>query len=498
MPDTKKPIQTELSKADHGRALASALIQVMIDNPDNVLRTKGHGQFNVYKELLRDDQVRSAFQQRRTAVVQAEVDIIPGGESEADVAAVEYVKQVMSDIGFDQVTDKMLYALHYGYSVAELMPVFRDGLWYLDSIRVRDRGRFRFGINNELFLLKKGAEKVPMPREKFWVFSVGQEHDDNPYGEGLAHALYWPVFFKRNCIKFWLIYLEKFGMPTVATKLSQAAIKDPEQKAMALDVLDAIQADSGVVIPEDFVVELIEASRTGTVDYKSLEDAMNRAISKIILSQTMTTDDGASYSQAKIHGSVKADVIKSDADLICDSFNRQVVDYLVALNFEGAKPPRIWRRTEEKEDLNQIAERDKKIFEMGYEPTEEYIKETYGDGWRKRDMSVSNLPFGNQVPPMGMEFAEVSPLTQKRVQHRRDMRDLVDASEYLAQDPESAIGGLVRKVLEFAQSASSEQEFIKRLDELAEQDPDDKVVERIRNANVLARMLGYMKNGGAR
>lgn len=494
MPQVKKPTQTELSKADHGRALASALIQVMIDNPDNVLRTKGHGQFNVYKELLRDDQVRSAFQQRRTAVVQAEVDIIPGGESEADVAAVEYVKQVMNDIGFDQVTDKMLYAFHYGYSVAELMPVFRDGLWYLDSIRVRDRGRFRFGVNNELLLLK-GAQKIPMPREKFWVFSVGQEHDDNPYGEGLAHALYWPVFFKRNCIKFWLIYLEKFGMPTVATKLSQAAIKDPEQKAMALDVLDAIQADSGVVIPEDFVVELIEASRSGTVDYKSLEDAMNRAISKIILSQTMTTDDGSSYSQAKVHGGVKADVIKSDADLVCDSFNRQVVNYLVNLNFEGVKPPRIWRRTEEKEDLNQVAERDRKIFEMGYEPTEEYIKETYGDGWRKRDMSA-NLPFGNQVPPMGMEFAEVSPLTQKRIQHRQDMRDLVDAGEYLAQDPESAIGNIVRKVLEYAQSADSEEEFTKRLDELAQATPDEAVVARIRNANVMARMRGYLKNGG--
>ena len=496
MPKVKQPKQTELSKADHGRALASALIQVMIENPDNVLRTKGHGQFNVYKELLRDDQVRSAFQQRRTAVVQAELDIVPGGKSPVDNEAVEYVKAVLDDIGFDQVTDKMLFAFHYGYSVAELMPVFRDGRWYLDSIRVRDRGRFRFGANNELFLLK-GSQRIPMDREKFWVFSVGQEHDDNPYGEGLAHALYWPVFFKRNCIKFWLIYLEKFGMPTAVAKLSQAAIKDPEQKGMALDVLDAIQTDSGVVIPEDFVVELLEASRSGTVDYKALEDAMNRAISKIILSQTMTTDDGSSLSQAQVHGGVKADVIKSDADLICDSFNRQVIDYLVELNFEGAKPPRIWRKTEEKEDLNQVADRDTKIYGLGYEPTEEYIKATYGDGWRKRDMS-SSLPFGNQVPPMGMEFAEVSPLTQKRVQHRRDMRDLVDAGEYLAQDPQSVIGGLVRKVLEFAQSSSNEAEFIKRLDELAEQDPDNAVVERIRNANIMARMRGYLKNSGSR
>ncbi|EKE79711.1 DUF935 domain-containing protein [Idiomarina xiamenensis] len=494
MAKTKKPIKTELSKADHGRALASALIQVMIENPDNVLRTKGGGQFDVYKELLRDDQVRSTFQQRRTAVTQAEIDIVPGGKSAQDIAAAEYIKQVLDDIGFDQVTDKMLYANHYGYSVAELMPVMRDGLWYLDSIKVRDRGRFRFGVNNELLLLK-GAQQHAMPREKFWVFSVGQEHDDNPYGEGLAHALYWPVFFKRNCIKFWLIHLEKFGMPTATAKLSPAAIKDPEQREMALDVLDAVQADSGVLIPEDFVVELLEASRSGTADYKALEEGMNRAISKIILSQTMTTDDGSSYSQAKVHGGVKADLIKSDADLICASFNTQVVDYLVSLNFENANPPRVWRKTEEKEDLNTVADRDKKIFEMGYEPTEEYIKSTYGDGWRKRDMSFGRLPMGNQIQPMGAEFGEVSPLTEKRIQHRRDQRDIVDAGEYLAQDADAAIGSLARKIIEFAQSAGNENEFRKRLDELAELDPLPDVVERIRNANVYARMRGYMKNG---
>lgn len=493
MPKTKKPTTTELSKADHGRMLANALIQVMIDNPDNVLRTKGGGQFDVYKELLRDDQVRSVFQQRRTAVTQSEIDIIPGGSSAQDNAAVEYVKELIDTVGFDQITDKMLYAFHYGYSVAELMPEMRDGLWHLKSIKVRDRGRFRFGVNDELFLLK-GSQKLTMPRNRFWVFSVGQEHDDNPYGEGLAHALYWPVFFKRNCIKFWLIHLEKFGMPTAVAKLSQAAIKDPEQKSMALDVLDAVQADSGVVIPEDFVVELLEASRTGTADYKSLEDAMNRAISKIILSQTMTTDDGSSYSQAKVHGGVKADIIKSDADLLCDSFNRQVIAPLIELNFEGANPPKIWRKTEEKEDLNALAERDSKIYQMGYEPTEDYIKATYGDGWRKRDMSL-NVPFGNQVQPMGAEFAEVSPLTEKRIQHRRDQRDLVDAGEYLASDADSAIGPLVRKVIEFAQKCGDEQEFNKRLDELAELEPDEKVIDRIRNANIMARMRGYTKNG---
>ena len=134
-------------------------------------------------------------------------------------------------------------------------------------------------------------------------------------------------------------------------------------------------------------------------------------------------------------------------------------------------------------------------MQLGYEPTEEYVKETYGPGWRKRT-TPPPMPFGNQVEPMGAEFAEVSPLTQKRVQHRRDQRDIVDAGEYLASNPEQAVGPLVRKIIEFAQTAGSEEEFVKRLDELAEQDPDSEVVERVRNANIMARMRGYTKNAG--
>lgn len=206
------------------------------------------------------------------------------------------------------------------------------------------------------------------------------------------------MFFKRNGIKFWLIYLEKFGMPTAAAKLSQAQIKDPEQRRLALQVLDAVQADSGVVIPEDFVVELIEASRSGTADYATLKNAMDAAISKIVLSQTMTTDNGSSRSQAEVHKDVRDDVVKADADILCHSFTQQVVRQLIDFNFPGAGYPTVWRRTEPEQDLADLAERDTKIMSLGYEPTEEYILETYGPGWRKKQQQVPPLALGNPIP----------------------------------------------------------------------------------------------------
>ena len=41
-------------------------------------------------------------------------------------------------------------------------------------------------------------------------------------------------------------------------------------------------------------IELIEAARSGTADYEALYERMDKAIAKVVLSQTMTTEDGAS------------------------------------------------------------------------------------------------------------------------------------------------------------------------------------------------------------
>ncbi|MDO6575035.1 phage portal protein family protein, partial [Staphylococcus pasteuri_A] len=89
-----------------------------------------------------------------------------------------------------------------------------------------------------------------MPENKFWWFDVGADNDENPYGLGLAHWLYWPVFFKRNGLKYWSVFLEKFAQPTPTATLPQAQIQDPVMKRRALEALQAIQVDSGVLIPE--------------------------------------------------------------------------------------------------------------------------------------------------------------------------------------------------------------------------------------------------------
>ena len=143
-----------------------------------------------------------------------------------------------------------------------------------------------------------------------------------------------------------------------------------EEQGKLLDALESIQTDSVIVVPEGTEIGLIETVRAGSgvTTYAELYDRMDKAISKVIVGQTMTTDDGSSKSQAEAHWDVCKEFVCADACLIDDSFNHSVVRWLIDWNFVGAAYPEVGHVLEEAPDLQAHATRDKIIYEMGWQP----------------------------------------------------------------------------------------------------------------------------------
>ncbi|MDA9095398.1 DUF935 domain-containing protein [Porticoccaceae bacterium] len=480
----------EIARDDHG-ILGSVYTARLLDNPDTVLQRRGRD-LQIYEELLRDDQVKSTFEQRRTAVVGAETEVIPASDSPIDIEAADFIREQLAGIAWDSKCDKMLYGIFYGFAVAECMYRRTPTRVELADILVRDRGRFKFDSNNQLNLINiQHPSGLLMPEQKFWHYSAGGSHDDNPYGLGLAHHVYWPVFFKRNDIKFWLIFLEKFGQPTTAARLPAAKAADPLERQKAMRVLGSIQTNGRVVIPEEMTIELIEAARSGAADYDQLYERMDKAISKAVIGQTMTTDDGSSHSQATVHADVADAIRKSDADMLLSSFNCGPVRWLTDWNFPGAGYPKVWRKVEPPEDLASLAERDNKISTLGFEPTEQYIEQTYGPGWVKK--AAAPLPPIDGLGPMGPEFAELSRLAQARVDHRGDEQSLVDAAKAFGTKYKELYGDRVDGLLEFLESTDDEVTFRKHLTEMLKEAPNDAAVETIRDATFFSRMMGALR-----
>lgn len=471
---------------------------------DSILQSKGCGATNlrIYSELLRDDQVQAAWGQRRLALTSCDTVVEPGADDPLSVQAAEVLQEEISALPWDDITDKQLYALFYGWGVAEVMWQPEGGRVRLAGIKVRDRARFRFDRQGQLYLWRLGWE--PMPERKFWVLRYGGDNHDELYGLGLAHSLYWPVFFKRNDIKFWLVFLEKFGQPTTVAKLPAGQMANPTEVAKAKGVLRQIATDAGVVIPDMVTIELLEAARSGAADYGALHDAMNRAISKIVVGQTMTTDSGSSLSQAQVHLSVRQEIVEADADLLADGLNQGPVRWWCEWNFPGAVPPRVYRHTKPAADLAARADRDTKIAGLGYEPTEDYVLKTYGEGWVKKAAAPNPLALiaGMQQPgdqqaqqQDGAQFAEAeaAALSLLRAARRQDQDTLARAAAQFAERSQSVTGHRVRQVLQAAEVAGDPDLFFRRLDEMLAEAPPRETLDRLTRAGMASRLLGALR-----
>lgn len=489
-PTPKRPVTEELAKPDNAYQLGSTFANLLTIE-DSVLEAKGRD-YRIYREVLRDDRCASAFMERRLAVTSKPWVVDPASKSAQDVAAADFLRELLENVEWDRITDKMLYARWYGHAIGECMWATDGRFVTLADVRVRDRGRFLYDDQGGLHLQKQGRVER-MPERKFWTISTGADTDDSPYGLGLGHYCYWPVFFKRSDIKFWLVFLEKFGMPTSLGKAPAGKLEDATFKANALAALRAIASETAVLVPEGVEIELLEAARNGSADYKAMCDAMDGAITRLIMGQTASSQGTpGKLGNEDQQGDTKADLVRSDSDLISASFKRQVITWLTEWNFPGAKPPAMWREVEPPEDLNRRAERDAKVFALGFEPTEDYVRETYGEGWQKKAVQQGLDP--NQVTDqLAQEFAEVGAIGVLKAGHRADQQAIAEAATYLADRYQDTIGPRVQQLLDYAEETGDYATMQQRLLAMIEEAPPKPAQRAVMRANVFARLLGRLR-----
>ncbi|WP_019500844.1 DUF935 family protein [Pseudanabaena sp. PCC 6802] len=433
----------------------------LLPSQDEILNIKGGGDLKYYEEIKRDDQVYACMQSRISAVKSCEIEVVAGGESSEDLKAADWVRdELLPSIDFDRITEEMLWGTFYGFSFGELMLRADGSYWTLDPLKggIRVRNRSRFGFNQDfeprLITFENAFDGEELHWSRRWHFCTGADNSDEPHGLGLAHWLALPVAIKRGDLQHWLTYLERFAQPTPGVELPVGA--GPEEKAKGMKLAQSIRAGAAFTKTQGYLIELVEASRSGTADYAALYDKCNEAISKIILSQTMTTDSGSSLSQAQVHQDVGDRVVKGDADLICGSFNTEVLaKRLCFWNFPNAKPPQVWRKTEEEEDVASIAATDKLLFDMGFRRSLESVREIYGEDFEEipkpeppapNPTTLSDLPpnADNRAIPTAPQFAENDAL--KLLAGSKDLVEFAEKVDCLFPDlPTERFKGLMDK-----------------------------------------------------
>ena len=134
-------LTTEIATTHDGRDITRPWYVGL--QPPRDPRLLGAVDWGVYDRIHQDDQVFATFQQRRTAVVSRHWDMLPGDDSDPrSVEAADRLGATLKRIGWDRVTDKMLFARFYGFAVAELGV---GGEGWADRFR-RDQGAPRAAV----------------------------------------------------------------------------------------------------------------------------------------------------------------------------------------------------------------------------------------------------------------------------------------------------------------------------------------------------------------
>jgi len=440
----------------------------VLENLDDTLRTRGGAKgLKIYDELERDTHAYAVLQKRKLAVTARPWQVDPASDRRDDKKAAELVQAQLQALSFDLLTTELLDATLKGFSVGEVLWAVDGAQVVARKVVIRDQRRFAFTEDMALRLLtrERSIEGEELPARKFIVHRFGGK-DGTPYGLGLGHKLFWPVFFKRQDITFWLTFADKFGSPTAIGKYPVSA--KPDDQTKLLDALRAISQDAGVIIPDGMLIELLEASRSGSIDtYEKLARYMDEQISECVLGETLTTNIGSSGSRAasETHNDVREELAKADADLLSDTLNSTLVRWIVDFNMPGVGYPTVYRLFDEPENLDERSQIDERLHRMGYEPESiEQINETYGGKWKKK---AAAAPGGVGEPPK-----PPTPSTEAFAEPGDG--DVADAyTEQLHGAAAAAMDGLIAPVQRLVMEATSLEDLRdKLLDLYAEMDVD--------------------------
>jgi phage gp29-like protein len=350
----------------------------------------------------KDLHYRAVLQTRKLAVAGLPWYVQPADESRAAKKAANLVRQVLEAIDLPDLLVQMLDAISKGYAVAEIVWATDGPTWVPSAILPREAHWFRFDseTGRELRLDDGTPDGQELPPYKF-LCHTPKVMSGIPLMGGLARSALWAWVFKSYALRDWAAFAELYGQPIRLGKYGPAATR--EDIAVLKRAVFELGSDAGAVIPESMALEIVESgAKSASADlYQRLIEYLDRQVSKAVLGQTLTTDQGASGSlaQAKVHDEVRADLMRADARALAATLKRDLIAPLIALNLPDAPLPHITLMVEEPEDMVALADQIAKLVPLGVPIPQAWVRERWGIPDAAPDEPVLGAPAIPPAPP---------------------------------------------------------------------------------------------------
>jgi phage gp29-like protein len=207
------------------------------------------------------------------------------------------------------------------------------------------------------------------------------EADPNGDGRymGLLNEAARSALYNKAVIASWAEFTHIFGMPLRLGKMPMGASE--ARKDQVNDALRDMGSAAYILLEGDEDVQFAEGTYSDAFKvFDSLLTRNDAYLSKLVLGQTMTTEDGSSRSQAEVHMQIFDQITQSDADYIESIINGQLLPRLAAQGLVKGIDGLEFRFTlfEREEPKAEQFKREIELVKAGYNIPAQHFADKYG------------------------------------------------------------------------------------------------------------------------
>lgn len=293
-----------------------------IESPDRIML------YSIYEQIKKDTHLLSQLRTANNTVIQRQFIVIDKSKNENSEALEYFEKSWFSDY--------LSYAIDsefWGHSLIELAD-FEDGEFKTANLLNRynvipELGKIKLRSSDDISKAIDYRSRLSL----FNLIEIGETHDLGLF-EVASREVIWKSYSRAD----WSQASEKFGMPMLVIRTDTS--NDTE-----LDKIEQYAQNFGsnsyTILNKEDEVEI--ASFSGGNNFYEIYDkhikVCDAYLSKLVNGQTMTSDDGSSYSQANVHERILNDYTLARMQRLQRDINDKLIPFLIENGYklEGLK-----------------------------------------------------------------------------------------------------------------------------------------------------------------
>lgn len=322
-------------------------------NPDDLIGRQG---FQIYKRMMKDEQIKAAVRFRRDSTTSRDWAFIYDEESDLSddekLLRIKIMTRALlaCDGSLKKYLDGVMSSIQHGFSVSEKLfrPFSFHGAtyWGLRAMRLKPFDTFFPEIDEygELIALRQcvDGKEIDIPLDRV-IHHAHNAEEHVFFGQSELREAYRSWWSKDVLIKLENIFLERSAGGFIWAK-STGNMQANSQEFLAMQqALSSVQTKTSMFVPSNIDLHVEQPKDTQAFDraIKKHDRAMAKALLMPNLLGLTDQGDTGSYSQSQTQMEAYLWMLDSEAAELEETINEQLIKHLCELNFGDDEFPRF-------------------------------------------------------------------------------------------------------------------------------------------------------------